>query len=63
MNLWNNSSPNTGYPVFTTLFAENKMKLFVLLIAVVGLVAAEHPLSDEFIEEVNKVATTWTVSC
>jgi len=41
--------------------AEIKMKLFVLLIAVVGLVAAEHhPLSDEFIEEVNREATTWT---
>ena len=41
-----------------------KMRKFVLLIAVIGLVAADlHPLSDEFIEQVNREATTWTVSC
>lgn len=32
----------------------------MLLIAVFVFVAAEHPLSDEFIAQVNRDATTWT---
>jgi len=35
------------------------MKVFVCFLAVVGFACAAHPLSDEFIQELNEHATTW----
>jgi len=35
------------------------MKIFILLAGLIAFVACHHPLSDEFIEEINQKKSTW----